>query len=103
MSAEKFTFFVTCSRGTEGALRKELAAMRIAGAKGDRGGVWFEGPLAMAMSVCLHARTAVRVLLRLTEFDVGDARALYDGARAIAWRDWLTAQSMLAVDANVRD
>jgi putative N6-adenine-specific DNA methylase len=103
MSADKHTFFVTCPRGTEGALRRELAAMRIAGAKGDRGGVWFEGPMAMAMAVCLHARTAVRVLLRLTELDVYDARALYEGARAVPWQDWLTAQSTLAVDANVRD
>jgi putative N6-adenine-specific DNA methylase len=45
----------------------------------------------------------VRVLLRLTEFEVRDARALYDGARAVPWQDWLTAQSTLAVDANVRD
>jgi len=65
--------------------------------------VWFNGPLPMAMSVCLHARTAVRVLLRLAELDVPDARALYEGARGVAWRDWLTAKSTLAVDANVRD
>jgi hypothetical protein len=45
--ADKFRFFVTCARGTEGALRREIAAMRIAGAKGDHGGVWFEGPLTM--------------------------------------------------------
>ena len=31
----KFRFFVTCARGTEGALRRELAALRIAGAQGD--------------------------------------------------------------------
>jgi putative N6-adenine-specific DNA methylase len=101
--ADKFRFFVTCPRGTEGALRRELAAMRIAGAKGDRGGVWFEGPLPMAMNVCLRARTAVRVLLRLAELDVRDAKALYEGARAVEWPRWLTASSTLAVDANVRD
>src|SRR5215470_5673754 len=99
----KFRFFVTCARGTEGALRRELAAMRIAGAKGDRGGVWFEGPLAMGMNVCLRARTAVRVLLRLTEFEARDAGALYGAARAVDWQKWLTATSTLAVDANVKD
>jgi putative N6-adenine-specific DNA methylase len=100
---EKYTFFVTCPRGTEGALRRELVAMRIGSPKGDRGGVWFEGPLAMAMGVCLRARTAVRVLLRLADFEARDARALYDGARAVDWKAWLTAASTLAVDANVRD
>jgi 23S rRNA G2445 N2-methylase RlmL len=100
---DKFTFFVTCPRGTEGALRRELVAMRIGSPKGDRGGVWFDGPLAMGMMVCLRARTAVRVLLRLTELDARDARSLYDGARAVDWPAWLTAESTLAVDANVRD
>ena len=64
---DKFRFFVTCARGTEGALRREIAAMRIAGAKGDQGGVWFEGPLTMGMAVCLRARVAVRVLMQLAD------------------------------------
>jgi 23S rRNA G2445 N2-methylase RlmL len=98
-----FRFFVTCARGTEGALRREIAAMRIAGAKGDHGGVWFEGPLEMGMRVCLHARVAVRVLVQLGTFDAPDAKSLYAGARAIAWTDWLTAKSAFAVHASVRD
>jgi putative N6-adenine-specific DNA methylase len=98
-----FRFFVTCARGTEGALRREIAGLRIAGAKGDRGGVWFEGPLAMGMSVCLEARVAVRVLLEVGAFEARDAQALYDGARAVPWGDWLTAKSTLAVHASVRD
>jgi 23S rRNA G2445 N2-methylase RlmL len=98
-----FRFFVTCARGTEGALRRELAAMRIAGAKGDRGGVWFDGPLEMGMAVCLHARVAVRVLLRLAEIQATDGASLYAAARRVPWRDWLTARSTFAVFANVRD
>jgi putative N6-adenine-specific DNA methylase len=101
--AQKYKFFVTCPRGTEGALKRELVGLRIGSPKGDRGGVWFEGPMAMAMAVCLHARTAVRVLLQLTEFQAADGQGLYEGARAVSWRDWLTAESTLAVDANVRD
>lgn len=98
-----FRFFVTCARGTEGALRRELAAMRIAGAKGDRGGVWFEGPLEMGMDVCLRARTAVRVLMQLGEIEAADGAGLYAAARKIPWRDWLTARSTFAVFANVKD
>ena len=99
----KFRFFVTCASGTEGALRREIAAMRIAGAKGDRGGVWFEGPLTMGMRVCLRARVAVRVLMQLAEFEATDAPSLYAGARAVAWRDWLTDKSTLSVHGSVRD
>jgi 23S rRNA G2445 N2-methylase RlmL len=100
---DKLRFFVTCAHGTEGPLRKELAAMRIAGAKGDRGGVWFEGPLAMGMSVCLRARVAVRVLMQLATFEARDQRELYDAARTVPWRDWLTATCTFAVHAEVHD
>jgi putative N6-adenine-specific DNA methylase len=98
-----FRFFVTCARGTEGALRREIAAMRIAGAKGDFGGVWFEGPLEMGMRVCLHSRVGVRVLAQLGTFEATEPKSLYAGARAIPWRDWLTSTSTFAVHASVRD
>src|SRR4029079_12678701 len=74
-----------------------------AGAKGDQGGVWFDGPLTMGMRVCLRARVAVRVLMQLATFDAPDAAALYAGARAVAWRDWLTDRSTLSVHGSVRD
>jgi putative N6-adenine-specific DNA methylase len=100
---ERHRFFVTCARGTEGALRREVAALRIAGARGDIGGVWFEGPMEMGFAVCLHARVAMRVLCELGRFEAGDADALYAGARAIDWPAWLTARTTLSVSADVRD
>ena len=98
-----YRFFVTCARGTEGPLRREIAALRIAGARGDMGGVWFEGPLEMGMSVCLHARVAMRVLLEVGRFDAPDAEALYAGVRALDWKTWLNAQTTLSVSADVSD
>src|SRR6185369_17118770 len=102
-ASSSIKFFATCARGTEGPLRREIAALRIAGARGDHGGVWFEGPLAMGMQVCLHARVAVRVLAQVAAFEVGDAASLYAGARAVDWKTWLTARSTLAVHGSVRD
>ncbi len=77
--------------------------LRIGSPKGDTGGVWFEGPIAMALGVCLHARVAVRVLMELATFDTADADSLYRGARGVAWTDWLTQKTTLAVHASVRD
>ncbi|HEY7724791.1 MAG TPA: THUMP domain-containing protein [Anaeromyxobacteraceae bacterium] len=96
-------FFATCARGTEGALRRELAALRLRGVRGGPGGVSFEGDLEAGMRACLHARTPMRVLLELAAFRAGDAASLYDGARSVAWSDWLGARTTLAVDAAVRD
>jgi putative N6-adenine-specific DNA methylase len=96
-------FFATCARGTEGALRRELAALRLRQVRGGRGGVSFEGELRAGMKACLHSRVAMRVLLELSRFRAGDAASLYDGARAVAWADWLTDRTTLAVEATVRD
>ncbi|HYD41136.1 MAG TPA: THUMP domain-containing protein [Anaeromyxobacter sp.] len=94
-------FFATAAKGTEGALRRELAGLRLAGVRGDRGGVVFEGELEAGMRACLHARTAMRVLLELARFPAPSPEALYDGVRAVAWQDWLTVRTTLAVEATV--
>ena len=94
-------FFATCARGTEGALRRELASLRLPGVRGGRGGVSFEGELEAGMRACLHSRCAMRMLVELARFPAPDAEALYQGARAVAWQDWLTTRTTLAVEATV--
>jgi putative N6-adenine-specific DNA methylase len=94
-------FFATCAKGTEGALRRELAALKLPRVRGDRGGVAFEGELAHGMRACLHARTAMRVLLELGRFEAPDEGALYEGVNALAWEEWLTVRTTLAVEASV--
>lgn len=94
-------FFATCAKGTEGALRRELSALRLPAVRGDRGGVSFEGRLEAGMRACLHSRTAMRVLLELTRFPASSAEALYEGARAVPWDEWLTVRTTLAVEATV--
>jgi 23S rRNA G2445 N2-methylase RlmL len=96
-------FFATCAKGTEGALRRELVALKLRHVKGDRGGVTFDGELAAGMRACLHSRVAMRVLLELSRFPAGDNTELYDGVRALGWTEWLTARTTLAVEATVRD
>ncbi len=96
-------FFATCAKGTEGALRRELVALKLRHVKGDRGGVTFDGELAAGMRACLHSRVAMRVLLELSRFPAGDNAQLYDGVRALGWSEWLTARTTLAVEATVRD
>src|SRR3990170_177361 len=66
-------FFATCAKGTEGALRRELAALRLPAVTGARGGVSFEGRLEHGMRACLHSRSAMRVLLQLGSFPAADA------------------------------
>lgn len=94
-------FFATCAKGTEGALRKELAAVGLKHLKGERGGVYFEGGLDAGMRACLHSRTGMRVLLELARFPAPDRDGLYQGARAVSWGEWLTPKETFAVEASV--
>jgi putative N6-adenine-specific DNA methylase len=94
-------FFATCPKGTEGALRRELVSLGLKRVRGDRGGVGFEGRLEAGMRACLHARTAMRVLLELARFPAPSSEALYEGTHAVAWEEWLTPKTTLAVEASV--
>jgi 23S rRNA G2445 N2-methylase RlmL len=94
-------FFATCAKGTEGALRRELVALKVGRVRGDRGGVAFEGPLEAGMRACLHSRTAMRMLIELGRFPAPSQEALYEGVHAIAWEEWLTTRTTLAVEASV--
>ena len=91
-------FFATCAKGTEGALRRELSALKLKAVRGDRGGVSFEGPLEAGMRACLHARTAMRVLLELSRFPAPTAEALL-AALPLA----LLASAVAVLKANAED
>lgn len=95
-----YRFFVTCAKGTEGALRRELVALRIHAPTGASGGVAFAGSFMDGMKVCLHARVAMRVLLEVAAFSAADAESLYAGVRQVDWTDFLGKGMTLAVDAT---
>jgi 23S rRNA G2445 N2-methylase RlmL len=102
-SAGSHRFFVTCAKGTEGALRRELVELRIHGAKGAAGGVSFPGSFMDGMKVCLHARVAVRVLLEVAAFQALDAESLYAGAQQVDWTDFVGRGMTIAVSATAGD
>lgn len=103
MTTQGCNFFVTCAKGTEGALRRELVALRIRGPRGATGGVSFAGSFMDGMRVCLHARVAMRVLLEVASFPATDADQLYAGAHAVDWTDFVGRGMTIAVHATTQD
>lgn len=92
------SFFATAPKGIEPLLAEELEALGAARVTPGRGGVSFQGPLAMAYRACLWSRTAGRILLPLIGFPAPDPEALYQGIRAIPWEQHLSSQGTLAVN-----
>ncbi len=98
-----YRFFATAAKGTEGALRDELRALRLRRIRADRGGVHFEGPLVDGMRACLWSRIAMRILLSLGEREAKGTEGFYDAIRSFPWEDHLSLRRTFAIRATVRD
>jgi 23S rRNA (guanine2445-N2)-methyltransferase / 23S rRNA (guanine2069-N7)-methyltransferase len=94
------SFYVTAPAGTADLAAEELTACGITELKVERGGVACSGSLEQAYRACLWSRVANRVLLKLAEFPAPTPDALYDGVRAVDWREHLSVDGTLAVDAT---
>ena len=96
-------FFATAAKGTESLITKELAAIGARNIRSVGGGVHFEGGLETLYRANLWLRTANRVLMPIAEFACPTPEALYENARNVRWRDWMTVDTTFAVDCNCRD
>ena len=94
-------FFATAPKGMTDLLAVELRDLGAPDVSETRGGVRFQGDLAVAYRACLWSRIATRILLPLTEFAAPSAEALYEGARGLDWSAHLDASRTLAIDAHV--
>ncbi|MEP6390854.1 MAG: bifunctional 23S rRNA (guanine(2069)-N(7))-methyltransferase RlmK/23S rRNA (guanine(2445)-N(2))-methyltransferase RlmL [Halioglobus sp.] len=91
-------WYAACPRGIEGLLFAELDTLGATAVRETVGGVYFDGPLAIAYRACLWSRLANRVILPLASFDVSDAASLYQGVYSINWGEVFSAKETLAVD-----
>lgn len=96
-------FFITSAKGLEELVADELSCLGITGAKIERGGVSFEGPIENGYRACLWLRTASRVLLVLAEFPCSSPEELYAGVKGIEWHRYLNPEMTMAVDSVLRD
>jgi len=96
-------FFATTAKGVEEVLAAELVRLGASEVTAESGGVRFGGGMEAAYRANLWLRTASRVLMPLGEFACETPEELYDGVRALAWREYLTPEKTLAVDCNLRD
>jgi putative N6-adenine-specific DNA methylase len=76
-------WIATCGRGLEALLEQELAALGLAAASRETGGIGFEGSFADGLRANWLLRTANRVLVELGSWAAADNELLYAGARAL--------------------
>lgn len=94
---EKLTFSVPTLFGLEGVCAEELRRMELENVRAENGRVFFTGDAKAMIRANLNLRTGERVLLRLGSFPAPDFDALYDGARALPWEDFIPREGAFPV------
>lgn len=93
-----FSVFVTCPKGLEYVLEKELDELLKKDAKVRPAGIAFEATLPEVYRFILWSRIANRVLLALKEAEVHTAEQLYDLVYSIDWQEHMAVDNTLVVD-----
>ena len=96
------SWYATCPRGAEPALRRELEAIGAKGIRPGQGGARFTGEREIALRGCLDLRTALRVLEPIGDFPAATAEELYEGAAKLPWQDLISPGQTFAVAASGR-
>ncbi len=99
----QYQLFATTPKAMEGILANEIKALGGQNVREKMAGVAFEGDLALAYRVCLWSRTANRVFLPLSSFEVKSQQDLYDGVKKINWFEHIKPDDSLAVSFSSKN
>ncbi|MBY0475152.1 MAG: bifunctional 23S rRNA (guanine(2069)-N(7))-methyltransferase RlmK/23S rRNA (guanine(2445)-N(2))-methyltransferase RlmL [Nitrosomonas sp.] len=99
----QYQLFATTPKAMEGILANEISALGGQDIHQKLAGVSFQGDLTLAYQACLWLRTANRVLLLLSSFEVKSQQDLYDGVQRIDWSEHLGTNDSLAVSFSSKN
>ena len=91
-------FISTCGTGLEDLVAGELKNFSAGVSSSSRGMIRWVGPLEAGYRACLWSRFSSRVVLVLSEFEIGDTDDLYEGAKSTTWEDHFSTRDSFAVD-----
>ncbi|MGZ8239323.1 MAG: bifunctional 23S rRNA (guanine(2069)-N(7))-methyltransferase RlmK/23S rRNA (guanine(2445)-N(2))-methyltransferase RlmL [Methylobacter sp.] len=98
-----YQLFATTPKAMETILTDELQALGIKNIKATMAGVAFQGDLATAYRACLWSRTANRILLVLSSFEVKSQDDLYKGVQKINWFEHINPDDSFAVSFSAKN
>ncbi len=96
-STVRYRFFVSCPRGLEQELAKELAEIGAGDQMPAHGGVTFLGDVHLAWKVNLWSRLAIRVLWQVAEGRYRTEDDLYEAGMEIDWPSLFDVSRTIAV------
>ena len=87
---QSFKMYAPCLFGVEGILADELKRLGAEQVQAQNGRVCFSGSLQTLAAANLGLRTAERVLIEVGSFTATTFTELFDGVKALPWRQYLT-------------
>jgi 23S rRNA (guanine2445-N2)-methyltransferase / 23S rRNA (guanine2069-N7)-methyltransferase len=98
-----YQLFATTPKAMETILTDELQTLGITNIKATMAGVGFQGDLETAYRACLWSRTANRILLVLSSFEVKTQEDLYNGVQQINWFEHINPEDTFAVSFSAKN
>ena len=98
-----YQLFATTPKAMETILTEELQSLGITDIKATMAGVAFQGDRETAYRACLWSRTANRILLVLSSFEVKTQEDLYNGVQQINWFEHINADDTFAVSFSAKN
>jgi 23S rRNA (guanine2445-N2)-methyltransferase / 23S rRNA (guanine2069-N7)-methyltransferase len=98
-----YQLFATTPKAMETILTDELQALGVNNIKATLTGVAFQGDLETAYRACLWSRTANRILLVLSSFEVKTQEDLYNGVQKIDWFEHINPEDSFAVSFSAKN
>lgn len=100
MKGFRYSCAAAASFGLESVVRSEIEGLGIDGTRVEDRRVVFEATARDIARCNIWLRAADRVLIQVSEFPAPDFDALYQGIRAVPWRDLLAPFPAVTVDAR---
>ena len=100
---DQLTLVIPTLFGLEGVCADELRRLEAQNVRGENGRVLCDYDPAILVRANLCLRTGERVLLRLGSFPAPDFDALYDGANALSWEEFLPRDALISVRCRTID
>ena len=90
-------FQATCKLGVEALVATELRKLGIEPVSVDSAKIRFEGDYLTMARACLWLRTAERVLLEVGRFEAHTFTDLFEGVKALDWKQYLAKDAFIHV------
>ena len=93
-------FIATCKMGLESVVSLELKWLGVEVEKVEDARVLFAGGYEDMARACLWLRSAERVLMEVSSFEARTFEELFQGVKAIRWKDYLKRDSFIHVNGK---